>query len=378
MNAAPIAFIDLKAQRDRIREQIDAAITGVVEHGAFILGPEVEEFEASLAEYTGARHVVTCANGTDALQLALMAKEIGPGDAVFVPSFTFVATAEAAVLVGATPVFVDVRPDSFNMDPVSLEAAIDAVAVTDLAPKAVIPVDLFGQPADYSAIKAVADRHGLTVVADAAQSLGGSLHNRRVGSLAELTTTSFFPAKPLGCYGDGGAVMTDDDGLADTLRSLRFHGKGSNKYDNVRIGMNSRLDTIQAAILTEKMVIFADELDARDRITRRYSEALADVAQVPVLMAGARSAWAQYTIRVRNRDHIADALRKKGVPVAIHYPRPLHTQAPYRAFPTPTSGVPVAERLAGEVLSLPMHPYLDETTQSRIVDALRNAIGGNP
>ncbi len=378
MNTAPIAFIDLKAQRDRIREQIDAAITRVVDHGAFILGPEVEEFEASLAEYTGARNVVACANGTDALQLALMVKKIGPGDAVFVPSFTFVATAEAVVLVGATPVFVDVRPDSFNMDPVSLEAAIDAVTETDLAPKAVIPVDLFGQPADYSALKAVADRHGLTVVADAAQSLGGSLHNRRVGSLTELTTTSFFPAKPLGCYGDGGAVMTDDDGLADALRSLRFHGKGSNKYDNVRIGMNSRLDTIQAAILTEKMTIFADELDARDRIAGRYSEALADVAEVPVLMAGAHSAWAQYTIRIRNRDRIADALRKKGVPVAIYYPHPLHTQAPYRAFPTPTCGIPVAERLAGEVLSLPMHPYLDETTQSRIVDALRNAIGGNP
>jgi dTDP-4-amino-4,6-dideoxygalactose transaminase len=304
-----------------------------------------------------------------------MAWGIGPGDAVLVPSFTFVATAEVVSLVGATPVFMDVVEDTFNLDAGSLEAAIGEAIRQKLHPRVVIPVDLFGQPADYERIVPVARAHGLKVLADTAQSFGARLNGRATGTFGDATGTSFFPAKPLGCYGDGGAVFTEDEALIGALRSLRVHGQGRDKYDNVRIGMNGRLDTMQAAVLLQKLEIFADELDARMRIARRYNDALADVAKVPRLMQGATSSWAQYTIRVPERDRIASELKQQGIPTAVYYPIPLHRQTAYQHFPAAPGGLPVSDRLAAEVLSLPMHPYLDEETQDRIIDATRKAAG---
>lgn len=370
MNDKPIAFIDLEAQRDRIRDKLDAAISRVVDHGGFIMGKEVGEFESQLAEFTGAKHALGCGNGTDALQLVLMAEGVGPGDAVFVPAFTFVASAEVVPLLGATPVFVDVLPDSFNLDVASLEAAVGMAKDQGLTPRVVIPVDLFGQPADYSVINAVAEKHGLIVVADSAQGLGGTLNGKASGTLATWTTTSFFPAKPLGCYGDGGAVMTDDDERASLIKSLRVHGKGREKYDNVRVGVNSRLDTIQAAILKEKLAIFPDELKARDRVAERYSEALKDVAEVPFMIEGGTSAWAQYTLKFEDRDGVQARLKEAGVPSVVYYPIPMNQQSGYADCPVVPGGVPVSDKLAASVLSLPMHPYMDEKIQQRIIDAV--------
>ena len=370
----PIEFIDLKAQRDQIRDKISAAIDGVVEHGNFIMGKEVAEFESLFADFTGAKFVLGCANGTDALQLVLMAEGVGPGDAVFVPAMTYVATAEVVPLLGATPMFVDVLPDTFNMDPQSLIDAIGKAREMDLDPKVVIPVDLFGQPANYSAINPIAEQHGLVVVADAAQGMGGSLHGIRAGKLAAWTTTSFFPAKPLGCYGDGGAVMTDDPARADLIRSLRVHGKGSDKYDNIRVGVNSRLDTMQAAILKEKLAIFPNELVARERIANRYSEALKNVAEVPLLADGVFSSWAQYTLKFENRDDVMAKLREAGIPSVVYFPLPMSLQKGYLDYPTATGGVPVAEALANKVLSLPMHPYLNEQTQDKIIHEVLGAV----
>jgi dTDP-4-amino-4,6-dideoxygalactose transaminase len=368
-----IPFIDLAAQRRRLGTRIDAAIGRVLEHGRFILGPEVTELETALAGFCGARYCISCASGTDALALVLMARDIKPGDAVFVPAFTFVATAEVVVWLGATPVFVDVLPDTFNMDPRSLEAAIADAPGRGLVPKAVIPVDLFGQPADYPSLQPLAEAHNLFILADAAQSFGATLGGRRVGTFGGATATSFFPAKPLGCYGDGGAVLTDDGELAAVLRSLRVHGQGASQYDNVRIGMNGRMDTLQAAILIEKLGIFEDEILARQRIARRYNDAFRHVAQVPVLLESASSVWAQYTIVLDNRDVIAAACNAAGIPTAIYYPRPLSKQTGYRQFPTAPGGVPVSEDLAGKVLSLPMHPYLDDATQDHIIRTVRAA-----
>ena len=373
-----IAFIDLAAQRHRIADRMDKAIAGVLDHGRFIMGPEVAELERQLAEFTGAAHCVSCASGTDALALILMAWEVRPGDAVFVPSFTFVATAEVVAWLGATPVFVDVWPDSFNINPASLEAAIEEARAKGLRPRAVIPVDLFGQPADYRALLPLAEAHDIMVLSDAAQSFGATLDGRRVGGFGAATATSFFPAKPLGCYGDGGAVFTDDGDLAAVMRSLRVHGQGTHKYDNVRIGMNGRLDTLQAAILLEKLAIFPDEIAARDRIASRYNASFDQVlgagrgnaAIVPRVIDGATSVWAQYTLVLENRDAVAAACKAAGVPTAIYYPLPLSQQTGYRRFPTAPGGVPVSERLAGQVLSLPMHPYLDEATQDRIVEVV--------
>ena len=374
MSDKPIAFIDLKAQRDKIRDKIDAAIAGVIDHGGFIMGKEVGEFETQLANFTGAKHALGCGNGTDALQLVLMAEGVGVGDAVFVPAFTFVATAEIAPLLGATPLFVDVLPDTFNMDPASLEAGIKTAKNMGLNPKMVIPVDLFGQPADYPAINAIAEKHGMIVVADAAQGLGGALNNKKVGTLAKWTTTSFFPAKPLGCYGDGGAVMTDDDEGAKLIESIRVHGKGTEKYDNVRVGINSRLDTIQAAILKEKLAIFPDELIARDRIAKRYNSELKDVVEVPFMIDGGFSAWAQYTLKVENRDNVMAKLKDAGVPSVVYYPIPMNKQSGYTSYPVVDGGVPVSDKLAETVMSLPMHPYMDEETQDRIIGAVMNAL----
>ena len=377
LDPVPIPFIDVAAQRRRLGRSVDEAIARVLGHCQFILGPEVRALEVKLAEFCGARHVVSCASGTDALVLVLMAQGIGPGDAVICPSFTFTATAEVVALVGATPVFADVEQASFNLDPASLELACAAAREAGLRPKAVIPVDLFGQPADYDRITPVAEAEGLFVLDDAAQSFGGTYKNRRVGALAPATATSFFPAKPLGCYGDGGAVITDDEELAQVILSLRVHGEGRGKYDCVRIGLNGRLDTIQAAVLMEKLRIFPEEILARERVARRYSAGLADVATVPRLASGSSSVWAQYTLRLASgrRDGVAAALKAQGIPTAIHYPVPLHRQQPYQRFPIALGGAPVSERLAEEVISLPMHAYLDETTQDRIIEAVRHALG---
>lgn len=373
----PIAFVDLQAQRRRLGGRIDDAIGRVLDHGKFIMGPEVAELEARLAAHCGAKHVVGCSSGTDALVLGLMALGVRPGDAVFVPSFTFAATAEAVALLGATPVFVDILSDTFNMDPTSLKVAIAAITAEDgFRPAGIIPVDLFGQPAHYPAIEGIAAEHGLWVMADAAQSYGASLNNRRVGTFGRVAVTSFFPAKPLGCYGDGGAVFTDDDDLAAVLRSLLFHGKGSEKYDNVRIGMNGRLDTIQAAILIQKLAIFDEEMDLRQQVAGRYGEGLGDLLPIPSLLEGATSAWAQYTLVVDKRDAIAARLKAQGIPSAIYYPRPLHQQTAYRAYPCAPDGLPVSEELSSHVLSLPMHPYLEKATQDRIVAAVRDAALG--
>ena len=375
-NPPPIPFIDVAAQRRRLGAAIDDAVTRVLNHCQFILGPEVRTFEGDLAAFCGARHVVTCASGTDALVLALRAMGVSAGDAVLCPSFTFCATAEVAALVGATPVFVDVDAKTFNIDANGIAGAVETARQAGLNPKAIIPVDLFGLPADHAAIRAAAAAANLLVLDDAAQSFGATCDNRRLGTFGLCTATSFFPAKPLGCYGDGGAVMTDDDGLADIMRSLRVHGQGSDKYDNVRIGLASRLDTMQAAILIEKLKIFPDEIDARDAIARRYNEGLSDVAIVPAVPPGMTSVWAQYTIRVQGgrRDALAAELKAERIPTAIYYPIPLHRQHAYKQYPVGKGGVAVSDRLADEVISLPMHAYLDSPTQDRIVDATRRAL----
>jgi len=367
----PISFIDLQAQRARLGESLARAIQEAVECGQWILGPQVALLEERLAAFAGVKHAVACANGTDALLLILKAWNVGPGDAVFVPSFTFAATAEVVALAGATPVFVDVLADSFNMDPASLDLAIAKVRrETKLAPKAVIPVDLFGQPADYRRLKPIADREGLWMLCDAAQSFGASLDGKRTGAIGAAAATSFFPAKPLGCYGDGGACFTNDTGLAELLRSLRMHGQGDDRYEHARIGFNSRLDTIQAAVLIEKLNIFPSEIEARERIAQRYSASLgkSNRISVPRVSPGAQSVWAQYTIQVEKRAKLQADLKDEGIPTAVYYPIPLGRQRAYAHFPSvPT---PVSERLSEVVVSLPMHPYLDETTQDRIIAAV--------
>ena len=373
---ASIPFIDVGAQRRRLGSAIDDAIARVTTHCQFIQGPEVAAFESELAAFCGARYAVGCASGTDALLLVLMARGIGPGDAVICPAFTFCATAEVVVLTGATPVFADVDAATFNLDPASVTRAVATAKRHGLVPKAVIPVDLFGLPADHDAIAAVAQAEGLFVLDDAAQGLGATYKGRRLGALAPATATSFFPAKPLGCYGDGGAVLTDDAHLVELLKSLRVHGQGSDRYDNVRIGMTSRLDTIQAAVLIEKLKIFADEIATRDRVAQRYAEGLRDVAIVPTVPDGMTSVWAQYTIRLAPglRDELAAKLRVQGIPTVVYYPKPLHRLEAYRQFPVVDNGIPVTDRLAEEVISLPMHAYLDAPTQDRVIEAVRVAL----
>jgi dTDP-4-amino-4,6-dideoxygalactose transaminase len=376
-DAKPIPFVDLAAQRRRLGAVIDAAIARVTEHCQFILGPEVRALEAELARFCGARHAVSCASGTDALVLVLMAKGIGPGDAVICPSFTFCATAEVVALLGATPVFADVDEATFNLDPGSLERAIAKAKRLGLKPKAVIPVDLFGLPADHDAIAAIAAAEGMFILDDAAQSFGATYHGRPLGTFGLATSTSFFPAKPLGCYGDGGAIFTDDDELAALLVSLRVHGQSTtDKYDNVRVGLTGRLDTMQAAVLLEKLKIFPEEIAARNAAAERYNNALGNVAGVPRVPEGHTSVWAQYTIRVEpgRRAALAAALKDEGIPTAIYYPKPLHRQTAYERCPYAEGGLPVSDRLAEEVISLPMHAYLDEPTQDRIVDAVQRAL----
>ena len=376
----PIPFIDLKAQQDRIRAKVDQAVTRVLDHGQYIMGPEVGQLEKALAAYTGAKHAISCSSGTDALLMAMMAKGVGPGHAVLCPGFTYTATPETIALLGATPVFVEVDEPTFNVDPNGLRAGLDAATRAKLKPVGVIAVDLFGLPANYPAVDALAKEHGLWVLADGAQSFGGMSEGRRVGALGDITATSFFPAKPLGCYGDGGAVFTDDDAVADLIDSIRLHGKGkgADKYDIVRVGINGRLDTIQAAILLEKLAIFDDELVERQKVADRYGAGLADVADVPKIPAGSTSAWAQYTLRVpaAKRAAIMDALKADGVPTMIYYPRPLHHQTAYKHYPIAGNGLASCERLSQEVMSLPMHPYLSESDQDYIVACVRRVIAG--
>ncbi|HEX4040397.1 MAG TPA: DegT/DnrJ/EryC1/StrS aminotransferase family protein [Xanthobacteraceae bacterium] len=372
----PIPFIDVAAQRRRLGRAVDDAVARVLGHCQFVQGPEVHALEAELAAFCGARHAITCSSGTDALLLVLMAWGIGPGDAVICPAFTFHATAEMVALLGAKPVFTDVQADSFNLDPESLERAVATAKRLGLRPRAIIPVDLFGLPADHDAVGAIAARHGMLVLDDAAQAFGATYHGRKLGALATATATSFFPAKPLGCYGDGGAVFTDDDALAGKVKSLRVHGEGADKYDPVRIGITGRLDTIQAAVLLEKLKIFPEEIAARNKIAARYAEGLGDIAVVPRVGNESSSVWAQYTLRLKpgRRDPLAASLKAQGIPTAIYYVKPLHRQTAYRSFPVADGGLPVSERLADEVISLPMHAYLQPPVQDRIIVAVRRAL----
>ena len=370
-------FIDLGAQRERIRDRLAAAINRVVDGGKYILGPEVGEFEKKLADYVGVKNVVACANGTDALLLPLYASGIGPSDAVFVPSFTFAATAEVVALAKAEPVFVDVDADTYNIDIASLEAAIAMVkAEGRLKPRAIIPVDLFGLGADYAAIGRIAEREGLLVIADAAQAMGGSVDGKMCGAFGDVAGTSFYPAKPLGCYGDGGAMFTNDDALAERLRSFAFHGKGETQYDNIHVGLNSRLDTLQAAILIEKLAILEDEMIARQTVAKRYSEGLGDIVKVPAVAKGSRSAWAQYAIETSHRDALKTHLQGKEIPSVIYYVKPLHQQMAYKDFPQAPGGLPVSETLPKHILCLPMHPYLTKSDQDRIIDTTRIFLQG--
>lgn len=379
-----IAFIDLKAQRRRIGPKMDAAIMAAVEAAQYILGPQVREFEQKLAAYGEAKLALSCANGTDALVIPLRAWGIGPGDAVFCPSFTFTATAEVVPWLGATPVFVDILPDTYNIDPAHLEAAIEMVAREGkMKPKAIIAVDLFGQPADYPAIAKIAQKHGLKLIADSAQGFGCTLNSKHPLHWADVTATSFYPAKPLGCYGDGGAVLTNDAAMWELMDSVRIHGKAvasdtqgrsfdhDPKYLNFRIGMNSRLDTIQAAILLQKLEVFAEEITLRNRVADRYAEGLKDAVTTPTVIAGGVSTWAQYTVEANDRDGFQVRLREKGVPTAVYYPVPLHQQACYAQYPQGPGGLPVTEAKAHVVISLPMHPDLDAATQDQIIAAVR-------
>ena len=383
-----LPFIDLAAQQKRLRPRLDAAIAAVLDHGAYVMGPEVAAFEKALAAFCGAGLALSCANGTDALALPLMAWDVGAGDAVFCPSFSFTATAEIMPWMGAAPVFVDIRPDTYTLDPAALEAAILAIkAEGKLTPRAVIAVDLFGQSADYPAIAAVAHAHDLKLIADSAQGFGCTLNGHHPIHWADAVTTSFFPAKPLGAYGDGGAVLTNDAALWERMDSLRIHGKatpadlaGANfaheaKYLSARVGMNSRLDTLQAAILLVKLAVFAEEIALRGAVADRYARDLAGrVAATPALIEGGVSTWAQYTIEHSDRDGLAAHLRTLGIPTAAYYPVPLHKQTCYADYPAP-GGLPVTEAAAGCVLSLPMHPDLDAVTQDRIIAAVRSFNG---
>jgi dTDP-4-amino-4,6-dideoxygalactose transaminase len=355
---------------------MQTTILEAVEAGQYILGPQVAAFENQLAAFAGAKHAIGTANGTDALGICLMALGLRPGDAVICPAFTFAATAEAVAWLGATPVFVDIDEATYNLDPKALPLALDTAVRLGLKPKALITVDLFGQMADYAPVEAFCLEHGMTLICDSAQGFGATYRGRRTGQIGDFTTASFFPAKPLGCYGDGGAILTNHDDHADVIRSLRFHGKGDDKYDNVRIGMNSRLDTLQAAILIEKLNIFQEEIDKRQIVAARYTAALENLVITPFVMPDCTSIWAQYTIRVpaNQRAEFMARLKVDGVPTAVYYPRPLNEQTAYRRFPVAGNGLPVSEKVAKEVVSLPMHPYLDEETQNYIIGCVKQAL----
>ena len=381
-------FIDLKTQQARIKDKIQRNIDIVLRHGNYIMGPEVKQLEAKLAAYTGAKHAISCASGTDALLMALMAYGVKPGDAIFTTPFTFIATAEVISLLGATPVFVDIDPQTFNIDPAKLALAIKALKASDssiyplpktlnhqLHPKGIIPVDLFGLSADYDAINAIAGQNGLFVIEDAAQSFGATYKGKRACSLGDIGCTSFFPAKPLGCYGDGGMCFTDDDKLAEIMESIRVHGKGGHKYDNVRIGINGRLDTIQAAILLVKFEIFPEEVEMRNAAAARYTSLLTSDSSLltPDVPAGYKSVWAQYSLLAENEDArtvMLKNLQDNKIPTAIYYPKPLHRQTAYSYLGYGEGAFPVCEDTASRIFSLPMHPYLLAADQERIAEVM--------
>jgi len=372
-------FVDLAKQLETIRGTVEERIKAVLDHGNFILGPEIKELENKLAAFAGVKHCVTCSSGTDALLLPLMAYNVGPGHAIFTTPFTFIATAEVVSLLGATPVYVDIDPDTFNMDPAKLRQAIQDIKNNNkptlqfpdgLIPKGIIAVDLFGLPADYDAINAIARKHDLFVIEDAAQSFGGMYKGKMAGNLSDVAATSFFPAKPLGCYGDGGAVLTNNDSLADVVESLRVHGKGQHKYDNIRIGINGRLDTIQAAILLAKLEIFGQEIEKRQEVAARYSEGLKNAVKVPHVPPGYRSAWAQYSIISERKKGLMARLQNAGIPTAVYYPQPLHLQTAFSYLGYKPESMPVSEKVSGRIFSLPMHPYLDEADQQRIMHTI--------
>ncbi|MBP0438829.1 DegT/DnrJ/EryC1/StrS family aminotransferase [Tianweitania sediminis] len=376
MTRPAIPFIDLATQQKRIRAKVDAAVARVLDHGQYILGPEVAQLEAEMAAFSGVKHAIACSNGTDALTLCLMARGVGPGDVVLCPSFTFASTAEVVAQLGATPFFVDIEEGSFNLSPASLRAALDHAREIGMKVVGLISVDLFGQPADYDSLEPIVEEAGIWLLCDAAQGYGGVYKNRKVGTIGDFTTTSFFPAKPLGCYGDGGAIYTNDDDTAALLRSLLFHGKGSDRYDNVRIGMNGRLDTIQAAILIEKLALFPEEIVSRNAVADRYENGLSNVLTTPRIAEGSTSVWAQYCVRApgKNRGAILAKLAEAGVPTAVYYPKPLHQQTAYRDFPTAPNGLPMSEEVAQDIFALPMHPYLDASTQDYIIDQVAEAV----
>ncbi len=368
-------FIDLKSQQARIREKIELNINKVLDHGRYIMGPEIKELEEKLADYCGVKHGIGVASGTDAILMPLMAYGVGPGDAVFTTPFTFIATAEVIQLLGATPVFADIDPKTFNIDPEKLEEAIVKVkAEGKLNPKGILPVDLFGQPAEYDRINSIAKKHGLFVVEDAAQSFGSTYSGKKACSLTDVASTSFFPAKPLGAYGDGGMIFTDSDDLYDKLLSIRVHGSGSDKYNNIRIGINGRIDTIQAAILLAKFEIFDEEIKLRQMVARRYGEALEDVVKTPYVEEYNVSAWAQYAMLHPKRDEIIGKLKEAGIPVAIYYPIPLHLQEAFSQLNYTKGDFPVSEKCGDEIFSIPFHPYLTIEDQEKIVKAIKEAI----
>jgi len=369
-------FRDLKKQYQVLKEKIDSAVLQVMNDANFISGKQVSELEEQLADYVGVKHCITCANGTDALTLALMAWGVGVGDAVFVPDFTFFASAETVAYEGATPVFVDIESASFNVSPVSLERAIEVVLKEgQLKPKAIICVDLFGQPADYISIRKIADKYGLMILEDAAQGFGGRIGDEIACSFGDIATTSFFPAKPLGCYGDGGAVFTNNDEWAELIRSFRIHGKGADKYDNVRIGMNSRLDTIQAAVLQVKLQAFREyELEAVNKVAKHYTEALKDIVKTPEIKEGFYSSWAQYTIILESeeqRNGLQAALKEKGIPSMVYYPKAMHEQGAFKDTPCVVVELSVTTELCKRVLALPMHPYLELDEQEQVIEIVR-------
>lgn len=366
-----IPFIDLQAQRLRLKDQIDTAVADVIASGRYILGPEVRELETRLSDFIGGGHCLACANGTDAILLPLMGWGIGPGDAVFVPSFTFAATAEVVALTGATPVFVDIDAETFNLSADSLSAAIDMIKSDGtLKPRAVIAVDLFGQPADYPKLAEIVRAHDLKFVSDCAQAYGSDIDGKSALNWVDALTVSFYPAKPLGCYGDGGAVLTNDEDLLKAMQSLHVHGEGETRYEYARIGINSRLDTIQAAILLAKLDVFRDEIAMRQRVADQYQDKLAQYVAVPVVKPGYQSTWAQYTVQVDNRDDFRAALADKGVPTAVYYPIPLHKQPPYQAYPVAPGGLPVTEAVADRVVSLPMYPDMPVAHIEQVAEAV--------
>ena len=372
-------FIDLKAQYNRLKADIDQRVLNVLNHGAYVFGPEIAEMEKKLAEIAGVKHCLSCASGTDALLIPLMAWGIKPGDAVFVPSFTFISTAEVVSLLGATPIFVEVEEHTFNIDVKHLEVMINRVlAEGKLTPKVIVPVDLFGLTADYSAIEKVAEKYNLLIMEDSAQGFGGKINGKVAGSFGQVSATSFYPAKPLGCYGDGGAIFTNDDELADVMKSIRVHGMSSDRYNNVRIGINGRMDTIQAAVILGKLEVFVDELDKRNDVASKYKAGITKNVKTPTVPEGYYSSWAQYSVLAESsemRTKLQDYLKSKNIPSVIYYPIPLHLQTAYAYLGGKRGDLPVTESIADRVFSLPMHPYMTDAEIGEVIDAINSFEG---